>query len=151
MNIKKFLILLLVLALSIVSLILSFFATVRLISLPEKIQMKKYYNKMENYISASGTVTNIIYEENDDRMFIFFEEDITPASTFTGRKFVIKGNGLETVRKHGFDEKVKVGSYVEFTTVPRDFGYARPIVSLTVNGETLLEFEVGYQAHLDSL
>lgn len=151
MNKKINLILALFLVFSVIIFCLSSCGMAHLISLHESIKMKNYYSEKNNYINASGTVIHLEYSADGDLLILKFDEDIEPANTFTSRKFLIEGENLITIKKGGFDEKVKVGSYVEFTTVPRDFGYARPIVALTVNGETLLEFEVGYQAHLDSL
>ena len=82
-------------------------------------------------------------------LILKFDKDLAPANTFTSRKFLIEGENLITIKLTGFDEKIKVGSFVEFITVSAAlYGYARPIVSLTVDGETLLEFEEGYEGLL---
>lgn len=123
-----------------------------LISLHESIKMKNYYSEKGNYINASGTITELEYSQNGKALILVFDEDIAPANIFTSRKFVIEEENLLVIKMNGFDEKVEIGSFVEFTTVPSAlFGYARPIVSLTINGETLLDFEDGYQGLLDAL
>lgn len=118
----------------------------------ESAKMKNYYSEKSNYINVIGTVADIEYSEGGDLLILEFDEDIAPADIFTSRKFLIEGENLLTIKTSGFDEKVKIGSFIEFTTVPAVlYGYARPIVSLTINGETLLEFEDGYQGLLEAL
>ena len=144
---KKYCFLLtLILVLTLPVLIFSF------VGLVESIKMKNYYSEKGNYINASGTITDLEYAEDGDLLILRFGEDITPVNTFTSRKFLIEGRNLLAIKDAGFDEKVKVGGSVEFTTVPAVlYGYARPIVSLTVNGEVLLEFEDGYTNLLEEL
>lgn len=123
-----------------------------LISLPEKTRMKNYYSDKTNYIEAEGTITDLEYAEGDELLILWFDENISPENTFTGRKFLIQGENLLKIKAAGFDERVEVGSFVEFVTVPAAlYGYARPIVSLTVDDEILLEFEEGYLGLLNTL
>ena len=96
-----------VLVLSILPFCLTSCGLVGLINYPEKIRMRNYYSEKGNYINASGTVTSFKYGENNDKLYLFFEEELIPADTFTSRKFVITGNNLNYVKSNGFDEKVR--------------------------------------------
>ena len=107
-------------------------------------QMRRYYSEQDNYINATGIVSHIAYNEGNDSLYLAFSE-LSP--TFDDTNFKIVGDNLTIVQKNGIDEKIKIGDSVEFITAPKYFGdgYVMPIVALSLNGETMLEFETGYE------
>lgn len=107
-----------------------------------------YYSESGNYITATGTVTHIKYDENKDILYLGFEE-LTPG--FSDNAFKIVGKNLLTAQENGIDEKLKIGKQIEFISAPRYFGdgYVMPIVEITVDGEVLLAFEQGYRFWLE--
>lgn len=108
----------------------------------DSIKKQAYYSQRENYIIASGIVTRITYNEDSTALYIDFSE-LTP--DFDDTCFKIVGDNLQEVRNKGIDEKLKNGDRVDFITAPKYFGdgYVMPIVAITVDGESLLEFEDG--------
>ena len=103
----------------------------------------QYYSERNNYITATGTVMHIKYNEKKDALYLGFDE-LLPE--FSDRTFKIVGKNLTVVQENDIDQKLKLGDHVEFISAPRYFGdgYAMPIVGITVDGEVLLEFEEGY-------
>ena len=103
-----------------------------------------YYSDKENYINVSGTVSHIKYDDAFSELFIAFS-DMSPDLDDINFSFV--GENLEIVRKNGIDHKLKLGKRISVVSAPRYFGdgYVYPIVSITVDGECLLDFEDGYQ------
>jgi len=113
-------------------------------------EMEEYYTDKENYVTATGTVTHIAYDEGYDTLYLAFSD---MSYRFDGRNFKIEGDNFDIVMENGIEEKLAMGKEVEFITAPRYFGdgYVMPIVSITIDGETLLEFEEGYENFLETL
>ena len=83
-----------------------------------------------------------IYEKD----YIYLQLTELTADDFDGNGFEIVGENLSIVKEKGIKQKIALGDEVEFISAPRYFGdgYVMPIVEITVDGETLLEFEEGY-------
>ena len=131
----------------------------------------EYFSQKENYINVSGIVTHFKYGDRYQALYFGFSEiHLSNDITFDGQTFVdslvtdeilhftystfeIIGKNLEIVEANGVYEKIKLGDRVEFTSAPGDFGngYMLPIVAISVNGESLLDFEEGYENFLDWL
>lgn len=107
---------------------------------PEKV---KYYSQKENYISVTGIVSSIKYDEDSLALYVDFSE-LSPVLDDTCFKIV--GENLKTVQTNKIDKKLKTGEQITFITAPKYFGdgYVMPIVGISTNSETLLEFEEGY-------
>lgn len=126
------------------------FTSCGLIQAKERRKLIDYYKNVDNFIQAAGTVVEILDQEEDCLLVLTFGEDVKSSvsspQVFASRRLLIEGENYTAVKSKGFDEKIKVGSFLEFTTVVKALTQkARPIVSLTVDGETLLDFEEGYQ------
>lgn len=113
-------------------------------------QKIEYYSKREHYISVTGTVSHVKYNEDSTALYVGFSE-LSPVLDDTCFKIV--GDNLEIVQTNQIDDKLKIGEEIIFITAPRYFGdgYVMPIVAISVNGENLLEFEEGYENLLDWL
>ena len=118
--------------------------------LDQKPEKRVYYSKLENYVEATGTVDHIMYSDDYTELCLGFS-DLTPS--FDDDSFEIVGKNLAIAQKNGIDEKIKLGDTVNFITAPEYFGdgYIMPIVAISVNGETLLEFEDGFKNYLNWL
>lgn len=112
-------------------------------------EMQEYYSEKGNYINASGTVTHIKYSENEYALYLGFSADLVPSCD--GTDFKIVGANLTTVQANGIDEKIELGSKVEFITAPKYWGdgYVMPIVAITIDGEELLSFDEGYDNFME--
>lgn len=106
-------------------------------------KMRDYYSQKDNYISATGIVTYISYNEDKTALYLGFSE---LSQQFDDNSFKIVGDNLQIVQQNGIDEKIKIGDKVDFITAARYFGdgYVMPIVGLYVDEEELLGFEDGY-------
>lgn len=106
-------------------------------------KMKEYYMEKDNFVTATGTIRHIAYNDDSSTLYLGFT-DLSP--TFDDNSFKIVGNNLSIVQKNNIDEKIKIGDKIEFITAPQYFGdgYVMPMVAVSVNGEELLEFEEGY-------
>lgn len=113
-------------------------------------RMQEYYAQKDNYVTAEGTVAYISYDE--DNMTLYFDFlDLSP--TFDDTCFKIVGKNFHCVQESGIDQTIQLGDRVEFMTAPKYFGdgYVMPIVSISVNGKVLLEFEEGFSNFLEWL
>lgn len=110
----------------------------------------EYYSQKENYISVTGTVSNIQYNEDTTALYIDLSE-LSPVLDDTCFKIV--GENLEIVKTNKIDDKLKTGERITFITAPKYFGdgYVMPIVAISISGENLLDFEEGYKNLLDWL
>lgn len=110
----------------------------------------KYYLQKENYISVTGTVSNIAYNEDSTALYVDFSK-LSPVLDDTCFKIV--GENLKIVQTNKIDDKLKTGEQITFITAPKYFGdgYVMPIVAISINGENLLDFEEGYKNLLDWL
>ncbi len=102
-----------------------------------------YYVQRENYISVKGVVYYVTYSDDNTKVYFGISNSTHPLSS---SYYVILSSNLQVARNNGFDEKVKVGSEVVLT-VPANYyeGHTLPVAALVVNGETLLDFEEGFQ------
>lgn len=112
--------------------------------------METYYEQRENYISVSGTVSHISFDEESCALYIEFS-DLVPSLDDT--RFKVVGEHVGLLREKAGDPAIKIGDRAEFVTAPKYFGdgYVMPIVALTVEGSVLLEFEEGLDNFLDWL
>lgn len=110
----------------------------------------EYYSQKENYISVTGTVSYIKYNEDATALYIDFS-DLSPVLDDTCFKIV--GKNLGIAKNNKIDDKLRIGDQITIMTAPKYFGngYVMPIVSITIRGEELLNFEEGYENLLDWL
>ena len=147
---KKFLKRIMYLFIAVVFCIVGFIVSLHTVFLWfESIQLKNYYSEKEVYVTVSGEVEWLNFGE--DGLFLTFQEELTePYEHYT---FGIKGKSFDLLLEKNIKNRLHKGDKVEFMTAPRYFGdgFIMPIVSLTVNGEVLLEFEDGYANLLEDL
>lgn len=106
-------------------------------------KMRDYYSDKNNFIKASGTIDHIKYSDDDIALHLGFS-DLTPK--FDDDAFKIVGDNVKIIKENKIDEKIEIGTNVEFITAPKYWGdgYVMPIVAITVDGEELLGFDEGY-------
>lgn len=107
-------------------------------------KMREYYSQRDNYITATGTVSHIAYNEDETALYIWFSE-ITPK--LDDNSFKIVGDNLQIVHEAGIVDKIKEGDTVSFVTAPRYFGdgYVMPIVAISTSEEEFLMFDEGME------
>ena len=106
-------------------------------------KMKDYYLEEENFINVSGTIDHIKYSDNNEMLYLGFSDLMPKCDDDT---FKIVGENVSIIKANGIDEKIEIGTKIEFVTAPKCWGdgYVMPIVAITVDGEELLAFEEGY-------
>ena len=109
---------------------------------------QEYYSQKDNYVTATGTLTYISYDEDGTGIYLSFSE-LTPR--FNDNCFKIVGENYEIAQENGLNEKLEEGKRIDFVSAPRYFGdgYIMPIVAISVDGEVLLDFEEGYNNWLE--
>lgn len=109
-----------------------------------------YYSEKSNYVTASGVIDYLKYNDDRSALYIGFSD---LDYKFDDTCFKIVGENLSIVQENGIDEKISVEDKVSFMTAPKYFGdgYVMPIVSISVNEEELLEFDQGVNNLLDWL
>lgn len=108
------------------------------------------YPVKDNYIEVSGVVIYMKYSDDHTELCIAFSD---MDRKLDDRSFEIVGENLRIVEKNGIDDKIKIGDRVTFITAPKYFGdgYVMPIVAISANGESLLDFDEGFKNFMDYL
>lgn len=103
----------------------------------------EYYSDKNNYCKISGVLSFINDNEEANALYLGFSE-LNPQCDDSS--FKITGLNYSIIKSKGIMDKIRVGDKISFITAPRYFGdgYVMPIVSITVDGEEILEFEEGY-------
>lgn len=114
------------------------------------IRYRIYYPVKDNYIEVSGVVIYMKYNKDHTELHIAFSD---MDRKLDDRSFEIVGENLRIVEKNGIDDKIKIGDRVTFITAPKYFGdgYVMPIVAISANGESLLDFDEGFKNFMDYL
>ena len=112
------------------------------------IRYRIYYPVKDNYIEVSGVVSYMKYSDDHTELYIAFSD---MDRKLDDRSFEIVGENLRTVEKNGIEDKIKIGDRVTFVTAPKYFGdgYVMPIVAISANGESLLDFDEGFKNLMD--
>ena len=106
---------------------------------------RAYYADESNYITAVGTVCHIKYTDDGEELYLGLSG---LGSEFADVNFRIIGASLTAAQGRGIDGKLQIGDEVTFISAPSYFGdgYVVPIAALTVHGETLVEFDEGFES-----
>ena len=106
-------------------------------------KMRSYYADESNYITATGVVTHIKYSDETDALYLAFDQLDYP---FSDNTFKIVGKNLKIVQENGIKAVLQMSDSVTFMAAPKYWGdgYVIPIVALIVDGDTLLNFEDGF-------
>lgn len=114
------------------------------------IRYRIYYPVKDNYIEVSGVVIYMEYSDDHTVLYIAFSD---MNRKLDDRSFEIVGENLRIVEKNGIVDKIKIGDRVTFVTAPKYFGdgYVMPIVAISANGESLLDFDEGFKNFMDYL
>lgn len=115
----------------------------------DKKRMWDYYSDRDSFRTGSGVVTYIRHVE-DEKIVLGFS-DMRP--NFPDNCFVIQGENYRIVMENGILEKLSLGDQVVFVGSFRVFGdgYMLRLIGLTVDGQVLLDSDVGYSCFMDWL
>ena len=104
-----------------------------------------YYADEANYVTATGTVCHIRYTNDGEELYLGISG---LGSEFADVNFRIIGASLTAAQGRGIDGKLQIGDEVTFISAPSYFGdgYVVPLAALTVHGETLVEFDEGFES-----
>lgn len=112
--------------------------------------MNEYYANRDNYVSASGTVDFLNYNEDSTTLYIGFSE-VSPV--FADTCFKITGDNLKIARKNGIDEKLTTGTSVTFVSAPKYYGdgYVFPMIAISIRNDCVLDADVGFNNYISEL
>ena len=110
----------------------------------------QYYADRSNYVTVTGTVSHIQYDDDVTALYIGIEE--CPEG-FSDTAFKLVGDGLSAAQKNGIDDALQLGSEITLIAAPRYFGdgYVVPLAAIEVDGAWFLEFDEGYTALMNWL
>ena len=111
-------------------------------------EQKQYYSEKDNYIEATGVVSFISYDDTNEIIYLGFS-DLSPQ--FDDNSFKIVGANVDIAEENSIDQKIEIGTKVDFITAPRYFGDGQvmPIVAMSVDEDEILNFEEGFNNFLE--
>lgn len=114
-----------------------------------KIKPIEHYSNEEHYIEVTGTISHVVFDDEYKTLYLGFSD---LSDTFADNTFELTGRNYSIVADAA-RESIEVGRTATFVTAPRYFfdGYIMPIVSFTIYGECLLEYEERLSNFLDWL
>ena len=107
-----------------------------------------YYSNEQNYVEITGTINHIAFDEEQEALYLGFAN---LSKETDDNCFKIVGDSYSIVVAH--KDILQTGKTATFVTAPKYYGngYVMPIVSLTIDGNNILEYEVGFLNFLDWL
>ena len=111
---------------------------------------KKYYEDTNNYISITGVIEYLKFDDSNRILYLQFSE---MDEKLDDNCFKIVDENYSVIVRNGAKDSFEIGQQVTFTTAPKYFGngYVMPIVKLSIDNEVLLDFETGYENLLNWL
>lgn len=100
-----------------------------------------YYSNEQNYVKITGTINHIVFDEEQEVLYLGF----TNLSKETDDNcFKVVGDSYSVVVAN--KDFIQSGKTATFVTAPKYYGngYVIPIVSLTIDDNNILEYEVGF-------
>ena len=113
-------------------------------------EMISYYRDESHYITATGIVSYISYNAYSNAWYLCFAD---LSFEFDDNCFKVVGENIPIVQGKIGNFNTLCGKEVSFVTAPKYFGdgYVMPLVSLTVDGETILNDQDGVANFLEWL
>ncbi len=110
---------------------------------------KHYYSNENNFVTVTAEFYYINYDDKAPALYLGF---LDLPEEFSDDCFKLSGENLKIVEEKGGEDCFAVGDTIEFITAPRYFGdgYVMPIVAISINGESLLDYEQGYENFMNS-
>ena len=121
-----------------------------------RIQEKEYYSDKNNFVSVTAVCVEVSTNEHiPDRYFITVENmeyERTENCKFIGLTFTFDKASSAILKEARIEDKLTKGTAFTFISAPEYFGdgYKCPIVALEVNGDILLDFNIGYKNLMDT-
>lgn len=112
-------------------------------------QKMKYYSDTENYVEVTGTISYVLFDEENESLYLAFTD---LSVDLDDNCFKIVGDNYSIIASES-KELIQVEKTATFVTAPKYFGdgYVMPIVALTIDDCCLLEYEIGIANFMDWL
>ena len=103
-----------------------------------------YYSDESNFVSVTAELNFLNFDKKNGVLYLGFGG---LPNDFSDDAFKIVGKNLEIIEEKGGEHCFAIGDKITFITAPRYFGdgYVMPIVALSKDGNTLLDYEEGYK------
>ena len=107
-----------------------------------------YYSNEENYIEVTGVINHVEFDVESETLYLGFT---SLSQKLDDDCFKVVGDAYSTVVT--YDEYIQVGKTATFVTAPKYYGdgYVMPIVSLSIDDQHILEYEIGFSSLLNWL
>lgn len=105
-----------------------------------------YYSNEQNYIKITGTIDHVVFDDEQNALYLGFS---SLSQKTDDDCFKVVGDAYYIVVAN--KEYIQIGATATFVTAPKYYGdgYVMPIVSLSVDGRNVLEYEDGFSSLLD--
>ena len=103
----------------------------------------RYYKDKDNYVTTTGIITKISYNEDHSILYLSIDHK---DQLYSDNNFKIIPENFTIAKNKGIENQIHVGDTITFVSAPRYFGdgYVMPILALSIDGNEFLSFEEGY-------
>lgn len=107
-----------------------------------------YYSNEQNYIEVTGVIYHVKFDDEHDTLYLGFT-NLAPKTD--DDCFEVAGDAYSIMVTN--KEHIQIGKTATFVTAPKYYGngYVMPIVSLSVDGRNILEYQIGFSSLLNWL
>ena len=107
-----------------------------------------YYSNEQNYIEVTGVIYHVKFDDEHDTLYLGFT-NLAPKTD--DDCFEVAGDAYSIMVTN--KEYIQIGKTATFVTAPKYYGngYVMPIVSLSVDGRNILEYQIGFSSLLNWL
>lgn len=107
-----------------------------------------YYSNEENYIEVTGVINHVKFDDESETLYLGFTSLFQKLDDDC---FKVVGDAYSIVV--AYDEHIQVGKTATFVTAPKYYGngYVMPIISLSIDDQCILEYEIGFSSLLNWL
>lgn len=112
---------------------------------------REYYSDKNNFVTVEAECVEICTNEWSPGQYFINVKDMvyqeTESCKFVSRSFVVNEENSKILSDAIVERRLVSGTTIVFKSAPRYFGdgYIYPMVSLEIDGEVILDFDVGYR------
>ena len=107
-----------------------------------------YYSSDENYIEVTGVIDHIEFDDEHEILYLGFTD---LSQKLDDNCFKVVGDAYSIMV--AYKEHIQIGKTATFVTAPKYYGdgYVMPIVSLSLDDQNILEYEIGFSSLINWL
>lgn len=107
-----------------------------------------YYSGDENYIEVTGVIDHVEFDDEHEILYLGFTD---LSQKLDDNCFKVVGDAYSIMIT--YKEHIQIGKTATFVTAPKYYGdgYVMPIVSLSIDDQDILEYEIGFSSLINWL